>query len=265
MLERCSYGAVFSARPGGLTVLRKLRALPRPYLFRMDPIRRDRFTLLLVGNAAPLLPRIAAIFDRLGRKGLTPGGPPAEIESIEVIEPESTVPYDGGLAPPPHPLDEWIGEYPVTRTVRMVFLTPTEIRAQGRIIRDAAPGPVIRRIRDRLAALSAAWCGGPPDWDYQAIGEFADRILLRDPKLRWVGQSRRSGTSGHRYPSSGFSGSVTWDFVAPELLPLLLAGQMLGVGRHCSFGNGWYEARGVIGDTPIAPRTKRIPSGGAPL
>ncbi len=258
MLGECSYGAVFAARPPDVAVLRRIRSLPRPYLFRTDPIRRDRFVLVLVGSTARLLPRIVRIFERLTARGLTPEAPPGRLERVEVLEPDGGVSDAPGSGPRPLPLTAWLTDLTRPSTLRLEVISPTEIRARGRMVRDGAPGPFLCRLRDRLSSLSAAWCGGPPAWDYDALGELAHRIVVRSSRISWAERTRRSGTTGRRYPASGFLGTMEWAFVDPLLLPLLAAGELLGVGRHCAFGNGWFRVRDAGSGAPLAPAIHRV-------
>jgi hypothetical protein len=89
--------------------------------------------------------------------------------------------------------------------------------------------------------LATCWCGGPPDWDFTAIGAAADEIRVVDDQTRWIRSSRRSGRTGESYSISGFIGDAVWTGVPLEIWGLLQAGAVLGVGKGCAFGNGQYE------------------------
>ncbi len=240
LLAGCSYGQVFAARPVADVPLRRYRTLPRPYLFRPDPRRRDRFELVLVGAATALLPRFVEMFRKLGERGFVRGSPRFTVAAIEEVCPTGVVPLDPASPPRARPLDEWVPPW-CGPDVRIRFLTPTTVRDREQVLRRPEPGPVLRRLRDRLAALGAAWCGRAPRWPYRRLGEMADAVRLEAARVHWVERKRRSGTTGRVYPVSGFVGTAVWRGLDPTLWPILAAGAVVGVGRHCAFGNGWLE------------------------
>jgi len=239
-LPDCSYGQVFSARPANLDVLRSFRTVPRPYLFRLDPVRRDTFWLTLTGAATALFPRIVSIFRSLERRGISHQSPPFTLASIEQITPTGAHPLGIGELPEPRPFQEWVPPGVPPPEVALHFLTPTTLREKGRVLPKPAPGPLIRRLRDRMASLGAAWCGAAPDWDYRGLGVMADNISIREDQTRWLEVRRRSGTSGASYPASGFIGRTTWTGLDPLPWQILCGGRLLGAGKSCTFGNGWF-------------------------
>ncbi len=222
-------------------MLRSFRTVPRPYLFRPDPVRRDTFWLTLVGAATVLFPRIVSIFRSLEPRGISHGSPPFTLAAVEQITPLGSRPMKPGEPPEARPLAEWAPASEPPDRVIVNFLTPTTLREKGRLVRSPDPGPVIRRLRDRLSALGAAWCGGAPDWEYRRLGDLADTVTLERDETRWIEVRRRSGTSGAFYPASGFAGRAEWSHLDPALWQLLCAGRIVGAGKSCTFGNGWYS------------------------
>jgi len=253
-LQDCSYGQVFAARPVDMEVLRGFRTVPRPYLFRLDPVRRDTFWLTLVGAASALFPRIVTIFRSMEHRGLSHDSPPFTVKSIDQVTPSGARPLRPGELPEARPLGEWIPPFSPGCDTVLHFLTPTTLRESGRVLRNPEPGPMIRRLRDRIAALGAAWCGGSPAWDYRELGKLADHVTLGGDETRWLEIRRRSRTSGNPYPASGFIGRATWSGVRPTLWELLCGGRILGVGKSCTFGNGWFTIE-VSGEILIDPLT----------
>lgn len=222
LLDSCSYGQVFESRPARSEVLRSNRTLPRPYLFRVPSGRRDVFTLTLVGEAIGLLPSFRRAFDVIGERGIGRGRDRYRVASVRPVGVPQLAPRSGGR-------------------VALEFVTTTVVRDAGQIVSAPHPGPVLERQRDRLSALSATWCGGTPPWDFTLLGELAGEARLAVDRTRAVAAERRSGTSGARYPVAGFVGAAEWEGVDNRLLPLLAVGQYVGVGRGCTFGNGWYR------------------------
>ncbi len=243
-LAECSYGQVFESRPAEFKLLRANAAIPRPYLFRIDPAVPDEILITLIGTAAVLGPRLLRILEKVGRRGVFPAprSRPVyfHIGSVTDIPPPG---LPSGGAWKNHSLDAWVGPtFPGPRII-IDFVTPTMIKDAGRILRKAEPAAVIRRLRDRLSTLAAAWCGAVPDWDFKRLGEMAENIRVVSEDIHWVEARRRSGHSGFSYPSGGFKGSVTWDIPEVFMLKLLLAGTHLGLGKGTAFGNGRYLVR----------------------
>lgn len=222
LLDSCSYGQVFESRPARSDVLRSNRTLPRPYLFRVPPGRRDVFSLTLVGEAIGLLASFRRAFDVIGERGIGRGRDRYRVSSVRPVGVSELAHRSGGR-------------------VALEFVTPTVIRDAGQTVVAPVPGPVLERQRDRISALAATWCGGAPPWDFALLGELAGGARLAVDRSRAVSSERRSGTSGARYPVAGFVGAAEWEDVDHRLLPLLAAGQYVGVGRGCTFGNGWYR------------------------
>ncbi len=247
LLSECSYGAVFAARPPAVPNLSRNRTVPRPYLFRLEPTGAFTFSLLLVGSANALFPRIRTLFDQVGRRGVIPGGTQFRVALVRAVTTVGLTGLEPGAVPPLVPLSRLVPHPRPASEVRIEFLTPASIKERGTLIRHPRPAAVISRIRDRLSALSIFWCGHEPAWDFRAIGERAATIRLEGDETRWVSAHRVSGTSGHRFPLSGFTGTARWIGVPADLWPLLTAGELVGVGKGCIFGNGHYRL------TPLVP------------
>ncbi len=239
-LEGCSYAEVFAARPAQLSVLRRNATVPRPYVFRPEARRPGTFLLVLAGRASALLPRIVNIFTRLGPRGLRAGEPPFRVVRITEVLPDGERPLDPEGRPSPLPLDLWVpADNPGELVIR--FTSPTSIASGGKPVGRPLPGPVVRRMRDRLSALAAAWCGSPPGWDFRRIGRLADSIVMVEERTRWVRRRRTSGRTGESYSLSGFVGEAHWRDIPAELHPIIAGCRLVGVGKRCAFGNGAFE------------------------
>lgn len=138
--------------------------------------------------------------------------------------------------------------------ITLHFLTPlllktgSGINAQGRRIpaqeiRDRPPfGVIIRRLRDRVSALSLFF--GDP-WqhpDFASLGTLADTVTLIDSRTVWLTRGRRSTRTGAQHELSGLIGQATYEFpdtsTRDTLLPLLKLGELLHVGKNAPWGNG---------------------------
>jgi hypothetical protein len=125
--------------------------------------------------------------------------------------------------------------------VTLRFLTPTLLRADGVLLRRPGFGPLAKRLRDRINALSYFYCGEGLDIDFKAFGEKADKIVTVGDFTRWVEAARYSRRREVTHDLSGFVGEVTFAGELAPFLPYLKLGEYLHVGKNAVFGNGWYE------------------------
>lgn len=126
------------------------------------------------------------------------------------------------------------------RAVALRFHTPVDLKDGGRAVTRPQFGPLIRRLRDRVAALAAFFGDGPIDVDFRQISAAADSVRLVEDRTRRVDIDRRSARTGQRHDIGGFIGEARYEGDAIGwLMPLLRLGEVIHVGKHAAFGNGW--------------------------
>jgi CRISPR/Cas system endoribonuclease Cas6 (RAMP superfamily) len=99
---------------------------------------------------------------------------------------------------------------------------------------------LIKRLRDRLNALSYFYCGTALDMDFQELGRQAEKVKEIAVQSRWIDRSRRT-RKGFMQDLGGFIGEVIYRGDFKPFLPLLLLGEYVHVGKNAAFGNGWYR------------------------
>jgi hypothetical protein len=129
---------------------------------------------------------------------------------------------------------------PATR-VRVCFITPTELKHQGSIVRQPDFHVLIRRVRDRISALLSLYGPGELNLDHRMFGEFAEevRTIRKDLDLRDI--ARRSSRTGQIHQIGGMVGAVEYAGPLGSFVPFLRAAYYTGVGRHTVWGNGCIE------------------------
>jgi CRISPR/Cas system endoribonuclease Cas6 (RAMP superfamily) len=137
---------------------------------------------------------------------------------------------------------------PALLTVR--FLTPTLLRADGKVIHRPEFHHLFKRVRDRINSLSTFFGDGPLDADFRGLGERAEKVRTLSSKIEWVERFRTSSKTHQRHELSGFVGECTFELPERdseicnlELLEWLICGELLHAGKHAAWGNGWYEVR----------------------
>jgi len=139
------------------------------------------------------------------------------------------------------------GKAPLRRlTIR--FLTPTLLRADGKVIHHPEFHHLFKRVRDRVNALSTFFGNGPLDADFRGLGMRAEGIRTVSSKIEWFERFRTSSKTHQRHELSGFVGECVYEFPRHEsgisnleLFKWLIAGELLHAGRHTAWGNGWYR------------------------
>jgi hypothetical protein len=134
--------------------------------------------------------------------------------------------------------------------VTIRFLTPTFLRADGEVVRRPQFHHVFKRLRDRINVLSTFFGAGPLDVDFRGLGERAEKVRTVSCQIEWVERFRTSSKTHQRHELSGFVGECTYEFPPDEseisnaeFMEWLALGELIHVGKHTAWGNGWYGIR----------------------
>jgi hypothetical protein len=226
---------------------------PRPFVIRAAHLdgRRFRpqetfhFDFFVFELRDPALAHFAFCFSQLLLEGLGPGRTATELIAIHDLDEARRVRtqvFDGRELFEQHPIT--LSLEPDTQPVgraEIRFLTPTELKGSGQILREPDFGVLFARIRDRVHTLRQIYGRGPLSLDFSAMGERARKVRLVRNNIRWERHERRSGRTGQTHPLAGFVGSAEYEGDLAEFLPYIRAGFWTGVGRHTTWGKGHIE------------------------
>lgn len=243
------------------------RNLPRSYVInppleektRYQPGDRLVFGLGLFAEAAALYPFVLSALSMLGQEGI--GHRLAENEgqrgrisllAIEAVNPLTHVRCElmrAGTArassalplPVTYELAEREAErWPADRlTVRL--LTPTYLVTRGEAVRRLAFDPFVKRLIERFIDLWTIYGEGEAPADRDDLVQQASCITVLSEDTQWVHTSSWSRRTGRKVPTGGLVGTATFAGDFRPLLPWLLWGQGIHVGKNAVKGNGWYE------------------------
>lgn len=252
----CPYGFTFSPTvPPGAARLRLNRDIPRPFVIK-PPLEGDGthepgdhlvFDLVVVGRAQDFLPYFIVTFEELGRQGIGVRRGKYKLDSIESLGRDGSWhkvfrQEDRMVTPPAESLTGGGSrenlEPPGSLTLK--FLTPVLLKERGRWVKPEF-GPMVKRLRDRVNALSYFYCGKALDIDFKDLGEKADMITTVRESLRWTEEKRFSKHRDLQHMLKGFIGEVEFEGDITPFMPLLRLGEVLHVGKATAFGQGWYE------------------------
>jgi len=118
------------------------------------------------------------------------------------------------------------------------FLTPTLLKAGDSVQRRPDFHHIIKRLRDRINALSTFFGSGPLDVDFAGLGSRAEQVRTVSCNVQWEERFRTSSKTRQRHPLSGFVGEAVYAGDLSEFLPWLAMGELVHVGKHTAWGMG---------------------------
>lgn len=231
------------------------RNIQRPFVIRPPLEERVRylpgdsfaFGMVLFGRGIMFLPHLLASLRAMASGGIGPGRGRARLEGVTQVHPltgERHALLDaGGMVSLRRGLGFTMEDFPHRETDRAVlrFHTPVILKDGGRFRQVPGFGAVVRRLRDRLAALSWFYGGMVPEMDFRSFARQADLVEIARSDIRYHQAERRS-RGRVRQGMGGFSGTVEYRGPLAPYVRLLLFGQYLHLGKATAFGYGWYDA-----------------------
>lgn len=94
---------------------------------------------------------------------------------------------------------------------------------------------MIRRLRDLKRAYGKDVDMGRPSPNFYRL---ADSVKCVENKLEWMQHKRYSHKQEREIMLDGFMGEMTFSGHLPPVLPLLLAGEIVHIGKGTTCGNG---------------------------
>ncbi|MEW6214432.1 MAG: CRISPR system precrRNA processing endoribonuclease RAMP protein Cas6 [Nitrospirota bacterium] len=261
--EKCAYALIFN--PIGINPAKRLRNVPRGFVLK-PPLEKETvyssdklfsFDMVLIGDRINYLPYVIVPLIELGKFGIGLNRGRFNLKDLSVLkEGISESLYDAGTNTVKNiqrtitgsEILEHAEKMDKKKIITLWFLTPTRIRynptgekGRSEVVRVPEFHHIIRRLRDRINALSVTYCGGPIDVDFKGIAERAMAIKTKELNLRWIELKRKSKTQPIQHDQSGFLGQITFEGDLTEFLPLIVLGEYVHVGEDAVFGNGWYR------------------------
>ena len=254
---QCPYPPVFEPRPAAGTIFHAGSDAPSPYVLRppTDERRlfqageRFRFEVVLMGDAIGLLPYFAVALQQLEESGVGRRRGRVRVTRIEALTPKEA---DGETVfderePDviyPHrglPAVDWLsGEAPPDE-VTIEFLTLMRLKSQGKVQKTPEFHVLYRALLRRVSALCSTHTDTPWETDFRALAEASHTVETAAVNLRGARRRRHSTRQGRTVEMWGSLGNVVYRGDLAQFWPLLELGQLLHVGKGCTFGLGRYR------------------------
>lgn len=213
--------------------------LPRPFVLRAASLDGQRFgaggEFTLEANVfdpdIPALDYFRLAFEQLCEEGLGRDRP-----RVELLEAHELPGVEVNLTEPRKPVSK----------IKLTFLTPTELKIGGEILREPRFDAVFKRARDRATGLIAFYQKSRVDQTgFRSVGDRAEIIQMTASCLQQIEHNRRSSRTGQIHSLGGFTGEAEYEGDLTEFLPYLEAAWWTGVGRLTVWGNGQVRTENV--------------------
>jgi len=243
---KCAYAYLFETLPSEKSPrLRKLKAVPRPFAIRTAKHdTQGGFEILLVGNAVSYMPYFIYTFNKLGKKGV---GAQKSRFQIAQVTCGDTIVYDGaqmleGNGVGQKVLNIFPGDT-AQGGVSLHFQSPLVLRKNGAVLRQWDSSAFVTTLLRRVTNLNAFHGENPEHEIDPRLYIEAAKTLQARAELDTSENSRFSTRQKKRIDYSGLVGTVHLKGNIGTLMPLLKAGEILGVGKNTVFGFGVYALR----------------------
>jgi hypothetical protein len=245
--EQCVYCYLFETLPSiNAPRMQNYHAVPRP--FTIVPHQNGTSVsihLTLIGRASSYLAYFIYALNRLGEKGLGKNYIRFSISNVtESGTGRHVYPCDDNGVDLPQSNTEVVVQPgdPQHGNVTLAFATPLVVRIDNSVLDHFDPRAFISTLLRRITNLAAFHNSNEnPAIDPQSLIDAAIGLTIKQNSMQPIQQSRFSTRQHQRLDYSGIIGSVELSGDIGTLLPLLRAGEILGVGKNCVFGYGRYE------------------------
>lgn len=253
----CPYGILFEpAPPADSEVLSTQSDVPLPFVLE-PPLEGKQeyesgealaFGLTLVGRAIEHLPYFVMAFGALGRRGLGRERAKYTLSSVTAVDllhgktatvysAQDEVLRDNDLAARATALMSDGGDLPTDR-LAIEFLTPTQVKHDGRFHDQPDFHVLVRALLRRTSSLAYFHCGERWETDYRGWIEQAKGVRTVGAYTSGMDVWRYSQRQGQRVSLGGPVGKMVYEGDLGPFRPLLALGEWIHVGKASVFGNG---------------------------
>jgi hypothetical protein len=211
------------------------------------------FDLMLIGRAIDYLPYVVFTVSEMAHTGLGVKRAHFELSSVEALAvaepPEIIYTKESGriaqhtsVASLAEMVSLRLSELPQRDALDLKFLSPTRIRIDGEPQVRLDFYLLVRNLLRRVSLLNAVHGDMTFVPDYASLLTKASQIITQADGFRWWDWDRYSNRQRTKIKMGGFVGPVRYAGESMEdFMPLVAAGELLGIGAGTSFGLGKYR------------------------
>lgn len=256
--ENCVFALLFKSFPTQDDRLfnSSIRSIPRPYTLFIPPDTgkefspRDKlvFKLILFGEANDFLGHIILALKRLEEVGIGKGRGKFVLEKI--LSKDDTVVYRRGEDKiyTNNTLHCGVDFNDIKRKADQIdihFITPCRIK-HDRSYRDILEfHHLIRSLCRRISVLSAYYCNTLVSWDFDALIQKAEQVVIKSQGFEWMDKKRYSSRQDQLLKIGGVVGRVVYEGELTPFIPVLRLGEVIQAGKNTTFGLGRYRIKDI--------------------
>lgn len=205
------------------------------------------FNLILFGKSIVYFNQYMQAFFALGNEGI--GKDHAGYRIMSVTNTQNQPLFTDGAVYMRNYRIQTVGEYVEYRVGRMektgsrnriVFLTPVTLKYQGEFLDEYCMEAIWSAVLRRIYMMECFEGMLDTVYDLEQTRDLPLPDVLGQ-EVRHVGVRRYSSTQDRKMTLSGIKGYVQLDRIPEQMLPWLLAGELIHIGKNTSFGFGRYS------------------------
>lgn len=221
-----------------------------------NPHQELVFGFSLIGQAQNLLPYLARAVQKMGEVGVGRGRGRFKLLSImeynALFDAERTLLNGNVVKRPmlqvtPSRISEAAAKLNPHK-ITLEFLTPLRLIADRTLVMAFDPVIFIQRLHERCQGLAERYAETdvPVSWqvwqqNFERLSEAARQVKIAYDDTTWLDTFSGSRRQGRATPIGGLIGTVRWEGDLADLLPWILWGASLHVGKNAVKGNGFYR------------------------
>lgn len=228
--------------------------VPRPLALR-PPItytpERATFGIALYGTGQEYLGLVTSAVAMMGRLGMGRGRHPFRVAELFQVDPlthtrTAILDNKGKRLAALQPAPSWdayqrIAQALCQERLSVNFLTPTRLIQDDHLSHQPILRVWVQRLLERIRTLSQLYCTEAVWIPFDSLLASAKAVNTVHDGTHWVEAWSASRQQGKMRPTSGFVGRVEYEGSVGDLLPYIILGQALQVGKNVIKGCGWYR------------------------
>lgn len=257
--QRCVYALVFET-PIAADAAKGARIAAQPHPFVIEPPLETEtclskgaafnFHLLLFGDTNLNLPYFIYAFEQIGQTGIGKriNGKRGRF-TLEEVRTETEPIYSGTdnklrLGEAFNKISIKAPECSSENLSRLTLhmITPMRLKFENRLKAELPFHILVRAMLRRVSSLFESYGDGEPDLDYRGLVKKAEDVRIVEDHLQWYDWKRYSFRQEQAMLMGGIVGSVTYEGMLGEFMPLVDFCSQVHLGKQTSFGLGKFEA-----------------------
>jgi len=245
--EKCAYTFIFKAKNERGEEITPPFIIEPPLTGKQFFLKGEKLHLglTLIGKAIEYLPYFIYTFIRMGQEGIGRDRGKYELDAVRSISisGQKVELYDlekQSLSTEIQLIDLDQIKTQLFPQITIHFLTPTQIKKNGKMARDIDMEILLSAILRRYHRLRHYYTDENKE-KFEIDWKLARQVKIIHQELRPVHFKRFSNRQKRPVPVDGITGKITFSGNLTPFYPWLKIGEFLHVGKGAVFGLGWYR------------------------